>query len=301
MLPFRTMNMNDSNPNKLPVLGDYAFIYWPTFEALPDVHLVFGGLQAEITLLKPTRLADDISCELSCYPYIGVLRSEDIFKAMTGYIPKLLLHLTEVRQQSNPTIREKNIKKLSDLIPGLEPGDGGLPLPRWPDELFMSCTMTPVNRPTPMSTEITYKWPIKSQRTRMFAGNQQSADDAALFGGNTHIFKRFADGAWERMDDIPGLGAPRPDWATAGQGKIAATITNNPVLSPNTVTRIFSCPVNEPYQFWIWYSTNDTPVVFMQTSPNVGEGTSLALADYKIMQLTTLIDPHTFDLPYPWP
>ena len=101
-----------------------------------------------------------------------------------------------------------------------------------------------------------------------------------------HIFTRFVDGAWERITDI--LGPPRPDWATAGQGKIVATITNNPVLSPNTITRVFSCPVNPPYQFWIWYSTDDTPVVFMQTAPKVGGGTSLALADNKMMQQTTV-------------
>jgi len=223
------------------------------------------------------------------------------FIAVTGFIPDLLLHLAGAGKQSYPVDRAKNIKKLSELIPGLQPGSGGLPLPRWPDEFFMSCTMTPVNRPKPMSTEVTYKWASKSQRTRMFMSDQQSADDAALFGGNTHILTRFADGTWKRMTDIPKLGPPRPDWATAGQGKIAATITNNPVLSPNTVTRIFSCPVNPPYQFWIWYSTDDTPVVFMQTAPKVEEGTSLALADYKMMQLTTLVDPHTFDLPYPWP
>ena len=132
----------------------------------------------------------------------------------------------------------------------------------------------------------------------MFSGLDQSqAMDAQLVSSGGQIFWRFDDGGYQKVGSVP-FGPPRPNWANTG--KIIATITDNPVLSPNLVTRIFNAPVNPPLQFWIWYSNDDTPVVFMQTSPAYQEGTNLALADYKIVpaRATPLIDPRTFDVPY---
>jgi hypothetical protein len=62
------MNMNATNPNKLPVLGDYAFIYWPTFEPM-NVLAMSTDLQTEISRLSANPPADDISCERFCYIY----------------------------------------------------------------------------------------------------------------------------------------------------------------------------------------------------------------------------------------
>lgn len=191
---------------------------------------------------------------------------------------------------------------LSTLIPGLSPGNGGLPLPVWPQQFFMTCTMTPVNNPTPLSTEMTYNWPAESQRTRMFdppkQGAPQTVTDAELIGSKTWIFSRSANGDFKCGTELD-FGPTSPTWATTGGGKIMYTITNNPKLSPGTVTRCFCAPIDEPGQFWIWYKAGDIPVVFCQTRPPAQEGTNLALADYSSFQVTDLIDPDTFDVPPP--
>jgi hypothetical protein len=77
------------------------------------------------------------------------------------------------------------------------------------------------------------------------------------------------------------------------------TIKDNPQLSPGTVIRCFSAPIDEPDQFWIWCKAGDVPIVFCQTRPPASEGTNLALAEYSAFQVTDLIDPDTFDVPPP--
>lgn len=196
-----------------------------------------------------------------------------------------------------------SLGSISDLIPGLIKGSGGQALPVWPNQFFMTCTMSPVNRGTPLSTEMTYNWLAKSQRTRMFAFPEsyppQSVIDAQLIRSKTWIFPRNADGTFT-CDKTPlSFGPVGPNWATQGGGKIHYIIKNNPQLSPNTLTICFSAPINPPGQFWIWYKTGDLPVVFCQTQPKSQEGTNLALADYNSFQMTNLIDPDTFNVPTP--
>lgn len=203
--------------------------------------------------------------------------------------------------------RTSNIETIQGLIPGLQPGSDGLPLPVWPNVFYMTCIMTPVNRPTPMSTEVLYSWPTVELRTRMFQADQQSTIDAVENKIGTFQIKRFAKGSCSMHGDpYTGLGPPKPAWASAGSGRIVATITNNPDLSPNSITRIFSEQMDETRQFWIWYSNynpkiSDTPVVFMETAPPMSEGTSLALADYKVMELTPLVDQISFTVSPPFP
>lgn len=287
--------MNNSNPNKLPLLGDYAFIYWPYVtprnNRIPEIERVLADIGGR------GESKQNLTSE-----FIYLFSSRGMLKLSTlvdpSYGPSLLKDLIRSEGEFDPVEIQQNFEAASTLIPGFKFGNLDLKLPVWPQQFFMNCTMTPINRATPLSTEVTYDWPTMSQRTRMFEAPVQPVIDCQLFNQTAHIFRRFEDGSYKRMADIPGIGPARPDWATAGDGEIVATITNNPVLSPDTVTRIFHNPVNPPYQFWIWYSTNDTPVVFMQTAPTVDEGTSLALADYKELQPTGLIDPHTFDIPY---
>ncbi|KAH0548205.1 hypothetical protein GP486_008078 [Trichoglossum hirsutum] len=211
-----------------------------------------------------------------------------------------------------PEKRQANLKNLDKLVPGLSPGSGGLPLPVFPSQFFMTCTMTAVNAPDPMSTEVLYDWTAKLQRTRMFTFDQQSAVDAVLttdpsfasghVPGTTYLIQRYPDGTYKCDPPIPKIGPPPPDWAASDNAVIVATITDNPQLSPNMTTRIFHCPFDNTTQsqFWIWYSnqySNDTPVVFMQTLPPAGVGTNLALADYQRQQTTPLIDLVSYSVP----
>ncbi len=104
-----------------------------------------------------------------------------------------------------------------------------------------------------------------------------------------------------------------PDWISipAVEATIQATITNNPVLCPNTTVLVFSVlfPPSSPNYpdstyLWTWYAPmNDTgtvarPVTFMQSQSGVGVGTSLALADYFYWEIfEEPIDPQNFDIP----
>lgn len=163
----------------------------------------------------------------------------------------------------------------------------------------MTCTMTAINDPSPMSTEVFYDWTTQRQRTRMFNWDQEkeSCIDAVLTTdapkspspshvlGTTYIIERHVDGKIKCGNTIPDIGPPPPDWAAQNSAEIVATIKDNPGLSPNATTRIFCCPFDKKTQsqIWIWYSERygeDTPVVFMQTLPPPSVGTNLALADY---------------------
>lgn len=104
-----------------------------------------------------------------------------------------------------------------------------------------------------------------------------------------------------------------PDWVSipAVQGRIQATITNNPVLCPNRTITVFSVlfppsPHNYPEAtyLWTWYApenadgTASRPVTFMQSQSGVGVGTSLALADYFYYEnFARPIDPSNFAIP----
>jgi hypothetical protein len=104
-----------------------------------------------------------------------------------------------------------------------------------------------------------------------------------------------------------------PDWVSIPgvQATIRATITDNPVLCPNTTILIYSVlfpPALPNYPqstyLWTWYSpltpdgTLSRPVTFMQSQSGVGVGTSLALADYFGFEvLSEPIDPVNFAVP----
>ncbi|KAI9859033.1 MAG: NHL repeat-containing protein 3 [Trichoglossum hirsutum] len=299
-VPWRTMNSIDTNPNKLPILEDFAFINWPTFTASNSTH----PRHQEETPTESHELPDSAS--------LTALKDDT---SVAQVLAKLVQADEHGRLPITPEQRQANLGKLGDLVPGLSPGSGGLPLPVFPSEFFMTCTMTAVNAPNPMSTEVLYNWPTKLQRTRMFDFDQASSVDAVLttdpsfvglghVPGTTYLIQRYADPdrTFKCDPPIPKIGPPSPDWAAQSQAQIVATIKNNPQLSPGATTRIFHCSFGDASQsqFWIWYSNrhaSDTPVVFMQTLPPANVGTNLALADYQRMQTTPLIDMVSFSVP----
>ncbi|KAI0410516.1 hypothetical protein F5X98DRAFT_359373 [Xylaria grammica] len=298
--PWRTMNSIDSNPDNIAVLQDFAFINWPTFSPTGPR----SGLP-ENTLPGPSELPQSV---------LRVASHDD------ASVAQILGHLVLLDKKgllgTTDEQRTVNLAYLSRLVPGLSPGSGGLPVPRWPERFFMTCTMTAINDPSPMSTEVLYDWTSQLQRTRMFNWDQESCIDAVLttdppnspsplhVPGTTYILERNVDGTVKCGSPIPDIGPPPPDWAAQNSADIVATIKDNPQLSPNATTRIFHCPFDKTTQsqFWIWYSNRygeDTPVVFMQTLPPQSVGTNLALADYQRMNTTALVDPVSYSVPVP--
>jgi hypothetical protein len=217
----------------------------------------------------------------------------------------------------------------------------------WSSNFGMSPMMTPVNAASnPLPTQVHYHWTRdanyqqltdRAQVTQMsYVFNSQAppdpqTDTVVMYGGAPAGMTNPPPFAGQWVDYTtnnagffgctvnPGamvLGAEAPDWvSTPGeQGMIWATISNDPVVSPNNGVAIYSVlfPPSNQYPngrfLWTWYSPFDgtngaraRPVVFMESASSISEGgTSLALADYyDYQEFTDPIPPETFLIPLP--
>lgn len=212
----------------------------------------------------------------------------------------------------------------------------------WNSNFGMTVFMTPVNEQfNPLPTRVLYAWKpnqeysVYSDRAQntlmMYTYNpdnpdQMVAQEALLTGpapSGVNPPPNSAHGFLINFDSngsstcIGGSQFPfpqePPDWVSIPgvEATIRATITNNPVVAPNTTVTIFSVlfppsPPNYPEAtyLWTWYApqngtgTQSRPITFMQSQSGVGLGTSLALADYYYYQdFQQPIDPSNFDIP----
>lgn len=213
----------------------------------------------------------------------------------------------------------------------------------WNGNFGMTVFMTPVNEEfNPLPTRVLYVWKPddeyevysdRAQDTLMdYTYNpnpqDQTAQEALLTGpapatmspGPPNSDTSFLINFYSNQDPTcagpsEGFDFPQepPDWVSIPEveGTIQATITNNPVLCPNTTITVFSVlfPPSPPHYpdstyLWTWYAplnetgTESRPVTFMQSQSGVGVGTSLALADYFYYETyAEPIDPANFDIP----
>jgi hypothetical protein len=212
----------------------------------------------------------------------------------------------------------------------------------WNSNFGMTAFMTPVNEQfNPLPTRVLYVWKpnqqysVYSDRAQntlmMFAYNQPNSEkiasqEALLTGpappgvtpppnSATGFLITFYVGGSSSCIGGSQFPFPQepPNWvSTPGvDGTIQATITNNPVVAPNTTVTIFSvlfppAPPNYPEAtyLWTWYAPQDPtgvtsrPITFMQSQSGVNLGTSLALADYYFYQaFSQPIDPGNFAIP----
>jgi len=212
----------------------------------------------------------------------------------------------------------------------------------WNSNFGMTAFMTPVNeRFNPLPTRVLYVWKpnqqysIYSDRAQntlmMYSYNQPNPDnifskEALLTGrapkgvtpppnSDTSFLINFLNNGTSTCKSGGKFLFPQepPDWISIPevQGTIRATITNNPVVAPNTTVTIFSVlfpPATPNYPeatyLWAWYApqnptgTQSRPITFMQSQSGVNVGTSLALADYFYYQdFQQPIDPTNFDIP----
>lgn len=134
------------------------------------------------------------------------------------------------------------------------------------------------------------------------------------YAGTGFLFTHYRDGS---DGCISGpqfqFGQEPPWWLSIGGvgGTLVATITDHPVLAPGRVVTVYSVlfPPNDKYPdgvyLWTWYApephgdgTASCPILFMQSDSGVGEGTSLALADYFYhANFAAPIDPANFTVP----
>lgn len=209
----------------------------------------------------------------------------------------------------------------------------------WNSNFGMTAFMTPVNEQfNPLPTRVLYVWKPdaeysvysdRAQNTLMqftYNTGDMVSQEALLTGpapagvapppnsDTGFLINYYSSGTSSCIggNQFPFPQEP-PYWISipAVEGTIQATITNNPVLAPNTTVTIFSvlfppAPPNYPEAtyLWTWYAPQNTtgtqsrPITFMQSQSGVNVGTSLALADYFYYQdFQQPIDPSNFDIP----
>lgn len=210
----------------------------------------------------------------------------------------------------------------------------------WNTNFGMTVFMTPVNELfNPLPTRVLYKWKsdneyqVTSDRTQNTLmkhtynpTNPFTSQIAQLTGrapkgvtpprnsGTGFLTNYEGDTVVKSIgfSNFP-FGQQPPTWPKIPEveGKVQATLTNNPALSPNHTTTIMSVlfpPSGSNYPdctyLWAWYSplnasgSRSRPITFMQSQSGVGVGTSLALADYFYYEeYATPIDSCNFAVP----
>ena len=223
-------------------------------------------------------------------------------------------------------------------FPGFAPGNAeNYQKFTWNTNFGMTAFMTPVNVAfNPLPTRVLYEWKSdakyrvytdRAQNTLMnynYNPDSKFSSQVALLtgpapegvppppnSGTGFIFEQN-NGVPYECDLLPFPQEP-PNWVSipAVEGTIQACITDNPFVCPQervmVVSVLFPPAPNYPQgtYLWTWYSpfpgsdgSHSRPVTFMQSASTIGQGTSLALADYFYYEEFSLeIPPANFAIP----
>ena len=259
-MPWRLMLINTTNEFNLPFIGWFAFVHFPTFESIPSASLTDLVQKCKA---RSTRLDLESAAPLKISTY------EDVYHLVSG---KPLL--------SEPVNQANVLDKIQDLIPGLTPPTNNS-LPTWPNQLFMTALTTPTFEPHPFRnqpypTQVYYDWNNQRQLTRFFLPDQ-SLEDVILTSSTSYLIARFPNGTHKCLGTVP-VGLPYPDWTERDGGVCKGVITNNPQLSPNRTTQIFTLNSMPPRVFWIWYTTANQAIMFAEVPQACN--VELILTDY---------------------
>lgn len=289
-----------------------TWLWFDSCSAAP-VRMMFGYGPPSPTMGDPTRLA---FFQMWSFTHFPVFKSYDADCAATA------------RPTTFPT----------PSFPGFAVGNpNGYQNFVWSSNFGMTALMTPANEKfNPLPTRVLYVWKDdqdysvysdRAQNTLMlFSANpgDVAAQEALLTGlapsglgapPNSDsafliTFDKSGSSTCISHKQFPYPQEP-PNWVTSGEGRIQATITNSPVVAPNTIVTIFGvlfpCSLpnyTEATYLWVWYApqnatgTLSRPITFMQSQSKLSEGTSLALADYFYYEdFREPIDPSNFDIP----
>jgi len=154
--------------------------------------------------------------------------------------------------------------------------------PSWPEALGMTMFLTPLDfRTNPVPAEVLYNWKLRSQRTRMFWGEDQPTgnEDALMLAELGYSVSYQRSGVINCIPALPGT--PRPNWLQEAPCSCEATIGAGTALTPYGSTEILRCPATPPRLFWTWHTLVGRPMMFMVTPSRGDEPTALiTLADY---------------------
>ena len=253
-LPWRSMFMVPS-PDPA-VIGEYAMTYFPTFMPLAETNL--------------SRLLN-----------LCISRGKQSSPAAVPTAPTARA-LMAIRNEAAEAERQERI---AALIPGLSHQACSRMTPvRWPEQYIMTAIISPIRFEVgPFPSIILYDWSGAAGQAAILYQPRDLPPVPRLFvmlkkGIGYDIRRPRSTGLYECPTDYPGM--VRPDWMTAAQCQCRGVIDRNPVLSPNGVTQILSCPIKHqaPRVMWSWYMTDGRPVLFVEAAA-VGNG--LMLADYQ--------------------
>lgn len=259
-MPWRIMLINTTNEFNLPFIGWFAFAHFPTFESMPSGSL--SGL-VEACKTRSTQLDMEFAAPLQ------INTGEDVYRLVSG---KPLV--------SKPVQQTNVLAKIQELIPGLTPPNNNS-LPTWPNQLFMTALTTPTFEPHPFPnqpypTQVYYDWNNQDQLTRFFLPDQ-SLEDVILTSSTSYLIARFPNGTHKCLGTVP-VGLPYTNWPERDGGVCKGVITNNPQLSPDKTTQIFTLNSMPPRVFWIWYTTANQAIMFAEVPQSCN--VELILTDY---------------------
>lgn len=204
--------------------------------------------------------------------------------------------------------RDGHPEDVADLIPGLsyEACDNpAVQPPHWPANIYMSSFSTAAKfaTPKPLSTSVYYNPAGPYLRTRLHKVEEHPANsgqyarafsDAILLDKKSWGVDYAAEAPYDLWDCAEGPhtsipGAPHTDWGARGGCQCMGILDNTPVLSPDRVTQVISCPLADysgDTLFWMWYTVDEPPqpIVFLQSRADITIGTGLSLADYYTWQ-----------------
>jgi hypothetical protein len=278
--PWRMMFINTTNDYKLPFIGRFAFIHFPTFASVTGTNL--PSLIQDCTS-QSTPLDEGTAAGLH------IQEPQDTYNL-----------LNEKSFLTNRVDRAEILGQIQNLIPGLTAPTGNEIPPSWPARLFMTALTTPTFEPHPFSnqpypTQVYYDWTNLHQLTRFYLPDT-SLEDAILTSSTTYLIARFTNGTHKCLGTVP-VGLPYMNWPThEGTSRCKGVITNNPQLSPNKTTQIFIKNSQPPRYFWFWYTTTNQAIMFAEIPQACN--VELVLTDYfDFMPNPSPFDPSLFVVP----
>jgi len=249
-LPYRMILPAPSGD--LPVIGEFAVSYFPTFASLDATNLA--------------SLRD-------------LCRSNAKKPSAQQAAAKTARELMEQHKQAD------NAARINELIPGLSrKACSAVTPPRWPNQFFTTATISPINfRWSPYPSVVYYDW--EGPATQVAVMHQTNALPpipeliSVLQKDRGYSLERAPNGRAVCMASNPGL--VRPDWMTVAGCECKGVIDRNPEFDADDVSQILACPVKDkPNRVnWSWYTTQGRPILFMEPA---AFGNGVNIADYHL-------------------
>lgn len=234
-MPLQMMFVNQSNPYRLPVLGDFAKLTFSRFEQQAESPLAALLAQCRANARAP---ASTSSATLDNPTGRAALAAG----AAAGGAPLA-----------------------ARLLPGLRAGAEGDALPEWPARCYLtSFSLATYDRlpNAPYPTRVYYDGAHSSMLTR-FDLQDGTIEDLILDGSGTSIVRRLPDGIHACGPRLP-VGTPYRDWMQRDGGVIMAAIDDHPLLCPGGTLLLINLPSVGGRVFWAWYTSEGVPVSFLE-------------------------------------